>query len=83
MAASDVSDISVTLSGQCDPPSCSAPCNVDAVSVSNSWPSLASYWKYLGTKGGDNILVFQCLLCLPTVKNIPTNFKSQFNLKKQ
>jgi len=68
MAASDVSDVSVALSGQGYPPSCSAPCNVDAVNVSNPWPYLVSYRKYLGTKGNDNILVFQCLLCLPTVK---------------
>ena len=79
MAASDVSDVSVTLSGQGDPPSCLAPCNVDAVNVSNPWPYLASYRKHLGIKGTDNILVFQCLLCLPTVKKISANFKSQFN----
>ena len=42
VAASDVSDVSVTLSGQGDPPSCLAPCNVDAVNVSNPWPYLVS-----------------------------------------
>ena len=50
MAASVLSDISVTLPGQGDQPSCSASCNVDAVNVSNHGRSQT--FSFGGATGG-------------------------------
>ena len=50
--------------------------------ISNPWPYLTKYWKFLGIRGSSTNFEFQCLLCKPIVKKLSTNIKSHYNLKK-
>jgi len=47
----------------------------------NPWPYLEKYFKFIGTKGTNN-LELQCNQCKPQIKKLSTNYKSMINLKK-